>query len=91
MLLVALNAAFALIFFTFARNALKRGWPFLKTGWDGISVEVQKPDFRHNVESRRKISESTNFLFGGVFWLGSGVVAIGFGVFFTIQLINLYL
>jgi len=91
MLLVALNGAFAFIFLSFAWNTWKRGVVFWRTGWEAIRTESQRENFRRNVESRRVISEATPFLVGGLFWIGAAIVAAGFGFFFGIQLVMLYL
>lgn len=90
MLLVALNAIFAGIFLTFAWNASRRARAFLQTGYAVIREETKKPDFRANVESRRAISEAGNFIIGGVFWSVACLVAFGLGVFFSVELVQLY-
>lgn len=90
MLLVTLNAVFALIFLSFAPNAFKRARPLIQIGWEVINAEVQKPDYRQHVESRRKISEASWFLLGGIFWLATAIGAAGFGLYFIAELLRLY-
>ena len=91
MLLLALNAIFAGLFLNFARNTFKRAIPFLRIGWESISVETQKPDFRHNVESRQNIREGGRFLIGGIVWMVITLVLIGLGIFFAIETVRLYM
>ena len=90
MLLLALNAIFAGLFFNFARNTFKRAIPFLRTGWATISVETKKPDYRQNVESRQAISEGGRFLIGGMVWMGITLGLIGLAVFFAVEALRLY-
>jgi len=90
MLLLALNAIFAGLFLKFARDTFKRALPFLRIGWATISAETQKPDYRHNIESRRVISEGGRFLLGGIVWLGITVILVGFGLFFAYEAVRLY-
>ena len=91
MLILALNAVFAAIFLAFTRPAFLRARTFLQTGLTIIQVEVRKPDYRHNVESRRLISEGGRFLIGGLFWLIATLVALGLGIFFSLEVARLYL
>lgn len=88
MLLLALNAVFAGLFFTFARSAYRRAIPFLGAGWSAIRGE---PDYHVNVESRRVISDGGRFLIGGMLWLASALFTIGFGFYFALEALRLYL
>ena len=89
MLLLALNAIFAGLFFSFTRTAYRRGMPFLSAGWSAISVEVHKPDYRSNVESRHIISDGGRFLIGGLVWMGIALFTAGCGVYFAVQAVQL--
>ena len=91
MLLLALNAIFAGLFFNFARTTFKRAIPFLRAGWATISVETKKPDYRHNIESRQAISEGGRFLIGGIVWMGLTLGLVGLAVFFAVETVKLYL
>lgn len=91
MLLISVNAVFALIFGFGARYALMRALPFLRIGWNGIRAETQKPNYRANIESRRTISQASNFLIGGIVWLIIGIGAIGFVIFFVMMALALLL
>ncbi|GAB4510305.1 MAG: hypothetical protein OHK0046_06870 [Anaerolineae bacterium] len=90
MLVVALNAVFALLAFTFSRNAYRRALPFIRLGWQTIDAAVQQPGYRHNIESRRAISEAGRFLIGGIIWLLIALAAVAAGVYFTWQVVVLY-
>ncbi len=89
MLLLTLNAVFAGIFFLAARSALMRALPFLRSGWTVIRLEVRKPDFRQNVESRRTISSASNFLIGGLFWMMIALGTAGLGLVFAFRAVDL--
>jgi hypothetical protein len=91
MLIVAVNIAFALLFFFSAWRGLRRALPFLRLGWTAVSVAVKKPDFREDVESRRAINEGSRFLIGGVIWLLAGLGGIGLGLFFSYQAVRMWL
>lgn len=67
-MIFVVNSVFGTIFAGFARFALMRALPFLRMGWTVIGAEVRKPDYRHDVESRRAIEEGGRFLVGGAVW-----------------------
>ncbi len=89
MLIITVNAIFALIFLWFVPGALRRARLFLAAGWGVLRAETQKPDYRERIESRHAISEAGNFLVGGLFWLTAGLVALGLGIFFIVQALAL--
>ncbi len=90
MLLTTVNSIFAFIFLSFAYSALRRASPLLMTGWYAIQGAVQRPDYRHDVESRRAISNGGRFLIGGLFWGISGLVSGGAGLYFGLQVVRLW-
>ncbi|MEQ8673176.1 MAG: hypothetical protein RLP44_20205 [Aggregatilineales bacterium] len=90
MLILALNAVFAGIFLVFSRTAFLRARLFLMLGWNTVRAEVIKPDYRQNVESRRLISEGGRFFLGGLFWLIATLVAFSLGIYFSLEVVRLY-
>lgn len=91
MLIVALNAVFAGIFLSFAWAAVRRAFPLIRVGWFVIETEVEKPDYRWNVESRRRISDAARLLIGGMVWVVIAVGSAAFGLMFAYRLLELYL
>lgn len=89
MLLIAVNAVFAFIFLSFARTALSRALPLLRTGWLLLQTGAQRPP--QHIERRRDISAGGRFVIGGVFWLLAGLVAGGAGLYFGLQVVMLWL
>ena len=90
MLLMLLNVIFAGLFLSFARHAFRRAVPFLRIGYAAVSVEVQKPDYRTNIDSRQAISEGGRFLMGGMLWLLIMVMSLAIALFFAIEAVRLY-
>lgn len=90
MLLVALNAVFAGIFLSFAFAALRHAIPLVRVGWLGIQTAVEKPDYREDIESRRRINEAGWLLIGGIVWSTIALGAAIFGLGFAYRLAVLY-
>lgn len=88
MLLAVVHAIFALICLWFARAAIRHALPFIRTGWQTIDAEVQKPDYRQAFASQQRISEGGRFLVGGIIWLLIGLVSLGAGILLAAQAIR---
>ena len=84
MLLGTLNAIFATASFFLAQRSLKRGWPFVKTGWLAVQAQAEHPDVRENVFRRMAVTEGGRFLIGGIGWLLMGILALLAGIYFTV-------
>jgi hypothetical protein len=84
MLLGTLNAIFATASFFLAQRSLKRGWPFIKTGWMAVQAQAGEPDVRENVFRRMAVTEGGRFLIGGIGWLLMGIFALIAGIYFTV-------
>ena len=84
MLLGTLNAIFATASFFLAQRSLKRGWPFVKTGWLAVQAQAEHPDVRQNVFRRMAVTEGGRFLIGGIGWLLMGILALLAGIYFTV-------
>ncbi|MEO8608251.1 MAG: hypothetical protein ABI690_10235 [Chloroflexota bacterium] len=89
MLLASLNAIFATGALAIAMQAVRKGLPFIRSGWAMIQIQTSHPDFRYNVERRRAISDGGRFLVGGVLWLVTGAAALAGAVYFGIQAFTL--
>jgi hypothetical protein len=89
MIAIMLNGAFGAGFLAFAFSALRRGWPFARSGWLAIQTSTADPAFRQSAERRRAISEGGRFLVAGLMWLGAGVGSVALGAYFTLQTILL--
>jgi hypothetical protein len=88
-LLATINAIFALGALAIAAQAARKGIPFVRDGWTIIQTQTSHPDFRHNVERRRAISDGGRFLVGGILWLLTGAIALAAAIYFGIQAYNL--
>lgn len=89
MLLATINAIFAMGALAIAMQAARKGIPFVRDGWRLIQSQTGHPDFRHNVERRRSISDGGRFLVGGVLWLITGAVALAAAIYFGVQAFSL--
>ena len=89
MLLASLNAIFATGALAIAMQAIRKGLPFVRSGWTIIQAQTSHPDFRYNVERRRAISDGSRFLIGGVLWLVTGAIALAGTIYFSIQAFSL--
>ena len=89
MLLATLNAIFATGALAIAMQAVRKGLPFVRSGWTIIQAQTSHPDFRFNVERPRSISDGSRFLIGGLLWLVTGVVALAGAIYFGIQAYSL--
>jgi hypothetical protein len=89
MLLITVNAIFALGAFGVAMQAAGKALPFIRSGWDALQTQTQHPDFRHNVERRRAISDGGRFLVGGLLWLVTALAALGAGLYFGAQVLGM--
>lgn len=90
MLLLSVNTIFAFIFLAFARTAFLQSVPFLRVGWEAIDTETSKPNYRQNIESRRRVAEGGRYLIGGLLWMGACAGSAAIGLFFVWQAISLY-
>jgi hypothetical protein len=84
MLLITINAIFAMGAFYLARMGLQRGWPFIKIGWLAVKTQAEHDDVRENVFRRLAVTEGGRFLMGGIGWLLVGILSLLAAVFFTI-------
>ncbi len=89
MLLLTLNAIFAMAAAGIAVQSFRRGIPFVRNGWTVIQTQTQHPDYRVNVERRRAISEGGRFLIGGITWLVISIGAVLATVYFGGQAFTL--
>lgn len=85
MLLLTVNALFAMGAFAIALQAVRKGLPFIRSGWDAIQTQTSYPDFRYNVERRRAISDGGRFLLGGLLWLLTALAAFAGAIYFGSQ------
>jgi hypothetical protein len=89
MIFLILNGIFAGLAFGIARTSVNHAWPLLRVGWTAIDAAVSQPDFRHNVESRRQISEGGFLLLSGIAWAIGALIALGAAIFFSVEVIRL--
>jgi len=89
MLLAGISAIFAYVFAIFTRQALRRGFPFVRSGWTMISAHASRPDARQDVEARRTISTGAVFFISGLFWLLAAVICAALVIFFASQAVVL--
>jgi hypothetical protein len=85
MFLLTVNALFAAGAFAIAMQAVRKGLPFIRSGWDAIQTQTGHPDFRVNVERRRAISDGGRFLLGGLLWLLTALIAFAAAVYFGLE------
>ena len=85
MFLLTVNALFAAGAFAIAMQAVRKGLPFIRSGWDAIQTQTEHPDFRYNVERRRAISDGGRFLLGGLMWLLTALIAFAAAVYFGLE------
>jgi hypothetical protein len=85
MFLLTVNALFAAGAFAIAMQAMRKGLPFIRSGWDAIQTQIGHPDFRYNIERRRAISDGGRFLVGGLLWLVTALVAFAAAVYFGLE------
>jgi hypothetical protein len=85
MLIATINAIFAMGAFGIALQAFRKGLPFIRSGWNALQSQTDHPDFRHNVERRRAISDGGRFLLGGLLWLVTALIAFGAILYFGAQ------
>ena len=85
MFLLTVNALFAAGAFAIAMQAVRKGLPFIRSGWDAIQTQTGYPDFRVNVERRRAISDGGRFLLGGLLWLLTALLAFAAAVYFGLE------
>lgn len=86
MVMLTLNAIFALGFASAGLNAARRGWPFVRHGW--LLLSLNAPDAGLNVERRRAVSEGGRFLLGGALWLLSAAGALALAAYFGFQVMT---
>jgi len=89
MLLVAVNALFAMGASAIALQAARKGLPFVRSGWAAIQTQTAHADFRQNVERRRAISDGGRYLLGGLLWLVTALAALIAAVYFGTQAFTL--
>ncbi len=85
MFLLTVNALFAAGAFAIAMQAVRKGLPFIRSGWDAIQTQTSHPDFRLNVERRRAISDGGRFLLGGLIWLVTALIAFAAAIYFGLE------
>jgi len=89
MIWITVNAALALICTHFARISLIHAVPLLRIGWLAIDVNVRQPGYRQDVNKRRYISDGSRLMLSGLGWGLTGVISLGFGVFFAVETLRL--
>ena len=85
MFLLTVNALFAAGAFAIAMQAVRKGLPFIRSGWDAIQTQTGHPDFRYNVERRRAISDGGRFLLGGLLWMVTALAAFAAAIYFGLE------
>lgn len=85
MFLLTVNALFAAGAFAIAMQAVRKGLPFIRSGWDAIQTQTDHPDFRYNVERRRAISDGGRFLLGGLLWILTALIALAAAIYFGLE------
>lgn len=85
MLLLALNALFAYLFFLVARANIPKGIAFLKVGWLALQVFAPKARTSENTYYQFAVSEGGQFFVGGVFALVTGIFSAALAIVFGIM------
>jgi len=75
MFITTVDAIFALIFATFALNALRRGWMLLKSGWVFVQTHAKDDGQPMSVQRRHWISQGGAFFIGGSLWVAGAMIA----------------
>lgn len=82
MILVTLNAVFAMIFGLFAWRTVPRGWWLLRSGWLLLDTHAAHSEDRQRPANRQAISQGGRFFLAGILWLlaalAAGTMALGF-------------